>query len=123
MTASTALRHTLNVDRGVALLDAKLGRDVWLPRVNLGTLRVESCNSCVLCQATDTRWYGDAVQAIDVNIGDIHAAEGVTPSWTERHGFGISLTTFECDGYRDFPGLQAAWVERIAQLRDERVNT
>lgn len=37
MTASTALRHTLNVDRGVALLDAKLGRDVWLPRVNLGT--------------------------------------------------------------------------------------
>lgn len=121
MTAPANVQHALNVDRGVALLDARLGRDVWLPRVNLATVDVQSSDRCVACQATEHPWYGDAVTALGFNVTSTSVVddEGVNPSWTERHGFGISLATLERDGNRDFAGLQEAWVQRIRQLREE----
>jgi hypothetical protein len=119
VTAPPEVRHALSVDRGVALLDAKLGQDVWLPRVNLATLDVASSDSCVACQATGHRWYSDAVEALGLDLDEVRDEEGVKPSWTERHGFGISLATLERDGDRDFTGLQEAWVQRIRQLRGE----
>lgn len=119
MTAPTEVQHELNVDRGVALLDVKLGRDVWLPRLDAGRLDVASSDRCVACQATGERWYPDAVRVLGVNVA--WDDEGVVPTWTERHGFGISWGSVGEGMPRDFAGLQAAWVRRIRQLRGKEV--
>lgn len=118
MSAPTEVSHAFRVDSGVMLLDLKLGRDAWLPRVNLDRLEVSSSDNCVLCQATGIRWYGEAVKSLGIN--DITLDEwGVRPTWTEAHGFGISLETLDRVGHRDFAGLQAAWVAKITELRKE----
>jgi hypothetical protein len=117
VSAPTEPGHAFRVSNGVALLDLKLGRDVWLPRVNLDRLDVGSSTDCVLCQATDIRWYGDAVKSLGFVVEVTHDWAGVHPSWTEAHGFGISLETLDRVGHRDFAGLREAWVEKITELR------
>lgn len=116
MTAPTLVRHALNVDRGVAILDARLGRNVWLPRIDFATLKVESCDHCVVCQATGIPWYGDALDSIGLNLQVMYESWDSSASWTEAHGFGLAIVP---GGNRDFPGLQEAWVQRIRQLRGE----
>jgi hypothetical protein len=118
VSAPTRTSHAFQVDNGVALLDLTLGRDVWLSRVNLNRLDVASENDCVLCQATSHQWYGDAVRSLGINEITLDD-EGVRPSWTEAHGFGISLATLDEVGHRDFAGLQDAWVVKINELRAE----
>lgn len=117
MTA-TLNAHELQVDRGVALLDARLGRDVWLPRVDASTLDVGSPTNCVACQVTDSwsyyaalAWFGVGVGADD---GKRDRVEGM--NWTEAHGFGIENLPGRS---RDFAGLTTAWVNRVGQLRGE----
>lgn len=117
MSAPVEPSHAFRVGNGIALLDLKLGRDVWLPRINLDTLDVASSSDCVLCQATGTRWYGRAVESIGIPFEITHDDEGVRPMWTQAHGFGISLETLENTGHRDFDALQAEWVARITELR------
>lgn len=117
MSAPTEVTHAFRVESGVTLLDLKLDRDVWLPRVNLDTLDVASSVSCILCQATGISWYADAVDHLRIGDDIVRDWEGVRPEWTQAHGFGISLKTLEDTGRRDFSGLQAEWVRKITELR------
>jgi hypothetical protein len=119
VSAPTRTSHAFRVDNGVALLDLKLGRNVWLSRVDLATLEVSSSENCVLCQATGVHWYGVAVSSLGIVFEVTNDGEGVRPPWTEAHGFGISLATLDEVGHRDFAGLQDAWVAKINELRAE----
>lgn len=118
---ATRSRHARNVDHGVMLLDAQLGRDVWLPRVDLDTLDVASSDRCVACQATRTSWFGDAIRALGFDeLSTAFDKGGVRVNFTESHGFGISWSGVPSES-RDFAGLTATWVQRIRQLRGEEV--
>lgn len=124
MSAPAVSVHASNVDAGIALLDKALGRNVWLPRINLPSLDVASSDRCVACQATRVQWYPDAVRVLGLNLGalgteDVFDEHGVRSPWTERHGFGISWESVGEGMPRDFPGLQAEWVRRIELLRRE----
>lgn len=119
MTTLTPLRHEAAVERGVELLDAKLGRDVWLPRMNVARLDVGSVNYCVACQATDRHWYGRAFEELfpgHVNLDDVHEFEG-SPSRSEHYGFGLRARP-EVSAV-DFGNLTYTWVRKIKQLRGE----
>lgn len=112
-----AVDHEPAVDRGVALLDERLGRGVWLPRVNLDALSVGSCDRCVVCHATGIPHYGEALESIALNLDVIYASWDSSTSWTEEHGFGLSYARVPTGGSRDFAGLQAAWIRRVTELR------
>lgn len=106
--------HDENVDRGVAFLDEKLGRDVWLPRLNFATLDLGSCQRCVACQATGIGWYGSAIESLGITIEHMHREYNSAGSWTVAHGFGLQF------GHRaDWPGLTDAWRRRVTELRAE----
>jgi hypothetical protein len=118
VTAPT-LNHDVAVERGVELLDAKLGRDVWLPRIDIRRLDVGSLNRCVACQATDRHWYGEAFRELfpgAVVSDDVDEFEG-SPSRSEHYGFGILVRPSVDAG--DFSRLTLAWVRKIEQLRGE----
>jgi hypothetical protein len=121
MTAPTRTQHDANVDRGVAFLDDVLGRDVWLRRVNLDRLDVASITSCVACQVTGIRWYGDALAALGMSGEALYLYNGLSGlgsgSWSEDHGFGLRDTAGES---RKFQELNDAWQRRIRELRAER---
>lgn len=126
MTAPSEVRHALNVDRGVALLDARIGREVWLPRVDLDRLKVSSTDRCVACQACEVAAYADAFAVLFDGLSLASDDEPFTdaPSRTEHFGFGIwrDWTQVDASDNRDFPGLQAEWVRRVRQLRGEDVS-
>lgn len=113
--------HDANVDRGVALLDEKLGRDVWLPRLDLTTLSVGSTDRCPVAQATGTD-FGDGLVRLGVSEATERAPYAGSPSWTEHHGFGLyrdPLTFTGIPDTRDFDGLTQAWIRKVGELRAE----
>lgn len=113
------LKHERAVDRGVAFLDAKLGREVWLPRIDFTTLNVGSCDRCVACQAAGVPWYGEALEALGISLELMHATHESAGSWTEEHGFGLTYVNVAQGKMRDFDGLTDAWRRRVEQLRAE----
>lgn len=113
----TAASHAENVARGVAFLDARVGRDVWLPRIDLTTLNVRTSERCVVCQATGIPWYGSALDSLGVSLEIMHAEMGGLGSWTEAHGFGISLDRVQREDQRDWAGLTGEWHRRVTELR------
>jgi hypothetical protein len=106
--------HDENVDRGVAFLDEKLGRSVWLPRLNFATLDISTCDRCVMCQATGIKWYGSALDSLGVTLEIMHAEMGGMGSWTVAHGFGLMIY-----GQQDWSGLTETWRRRVTELRAE----
>jgi hypothetical protein len=115
----TPLYHEAAVERGVELLDAKLGRDTWLPRIDVNRLDVGSLHHCVACQATGHRWFGLAFQQLfpgAVSRDDVHEFEG-SPSRSEHYGFGLRARV----GVNsvDFANLTYTWIRKIEQLRGE----
>lgn len=118
MTAPT-LNHDIAVERGVELLDSQLGRDVWLPRIDILRLDVGSLNCCVACQATDRHQYAEAFRKLFPGAAasdDLAEFEG-SPSRSEHFGFGILVRPGVDAG--DFSRLTLAWVRKIKQLRGE----
>lgn len=111
--------HDANVSRGIEFLDATLGRHVWLPRVDFATLDVRTSERCLACQATGVDWYGDAVESLGVSLQVMQETWGGVGSWTEAHGFGISLDRVERSEDRDFDGLTETWRRRVNLLRAE----
>lgn len=110
-------RDEAAVERGVAFLDRRFGRDVWLSRVDPDTLNVRLQLDCVLAQVTG-RTYVEALDVAGVPSGDSSFRR---VAWTDRHGFSADLasdadTRESCDRYAS---LTAAWVARISELRAE----
>lgn len=118
MTAPT-LNHEAAVERGVELLDAKLGRRVWLPRIDVDRLDVGSLNYCVACQATGKHWYNQAFELLFPEYdsqNDVNEFEG-SPSRSEYYGFGLLARPGVSSV--DFRNLSYTWVRKIEQLRGE----
>lgn len=46
------------IDRGVAFLDKKFGRDQWLKKMNESRLRLDNGNMCVTGQLYEDHWHG-----------------------------------------------------------------
>jgi hypothetical protein len=87
--------HAEAVDRGVEFLDRKLGRDVWLPRVNLETLDVATGNDCALAQATGVD-YSRALRRLNAD----HCST--------RYGFSTP---------HSYQRLTRTWIRKIKELR------
>lgn len=99
------------VDSGATFLDAKLGRDFWLPRVDVATLDVWSTSDCVVCQVTGMT-YRDGVQVLGApgNYGSFTRAK-----WADAHGFSDDIG--DEFGFHRYTELTAAWVAKVNALR------
>jgi hypothetical protein len=100
------------VQRGVALLDERLGRKFWLARINVAELNVASARDCVACQVTGLR-FGDAIDVLGAPITPY--PRGV---WSDRHGFSLDLAALTDE--RSYATLTEAWVRKVTELRAEQ---
>lgn len=99
------------ISRGITLLDARLGRDVWLPRVDPITLDAGSVHRCPVAQATESRYLtGLRVLGLDTTLR-IYAQP---TDDCVRHGFNVAANA---DGAHIYDELTAAWRERITALK------
>lgn len=92
----------LAVQRGIEFLDRRLGRDVWLSRIDLNTLNVASPFACVVAQVTGT-FYGSGLGLLlrpNEHVGD----------FTYNHGF----VATDPVSYRL---LTEEWIIRVNELR------
>jgi hypothetical protein len=97
--------YASRVKRGVAFLDRKVGRDVWLDRVTAYSLDVQSDHWCPLAQSTDTSYWA---ATREFNL----PTEGILALRTARLGF--------LDAPHDYSdGLTREWRDAILQLRAE----
>ena len=90
------------VERGAALLDRE--RPGWQEDVDPFTLRIESCERCVLGQL-----YGDYTAGFSALTGP----ETQVPGWRQMHGFAINRGETEIA----FWVLTDAWIAAIAARR------
>lgn len=91
------------VKRGIKFLDKRVGRDVWLPRVNVDHVDVQCDVNCPLAQATSES-YWHATERLGLPV------DGLAAVWTVRLGF---LT-----GPRDFStGLTDEWRRQVRALQ------
>lgn len=104
-SAKSRVRFAPNVDRGVAFLDERLGRDMWLDRIDPETLDVSLVYSCVVCQVTGLN-FSNGLRALRGS----HDTD-----WSVQCGF----MTRSCgiDGYH---ALTIAWLAKVQELRAER---
>lgn len=97
------------VDAGVALLDRKLGRDVWLDRIDLTTLKVWSVRgSCVASQACGGVEFPTALRRLQVAKWD---REDIARGFNARAGL---------VGVVELIQLHFLWKRTIRRLRAER---
>lgn len=97
------------VNRGVELLDRKLGRDVWLDRVDLDALKLwDGSGSCVASQACGGVRYRHALARLGVDWFD-----------QARYGFNSYGLIF-VDGAIKVLILQWRWKRTIERLRAGR---
>lgn len=90
------------INKGVALLDQKLARWVWLPRIDLATLDLNNGSRCLLAQAVQGTYYcSDAARVVDDYPGSVFGFD----TW---------------DGV-DGPTLTEAWVQTIQELRGTNI--
>lgn len=103
------------VANGVAFLDERYGRDVWLRRVDLESLDVRSQLDCVLAQVTGHTF----TTALDV-VGAPSGGSFTRTRWSDAHGFSRDImgenNWDSCARYRQ---LTAAWASKITELRAE----
>jgi hypothetical protein len=117
-------QHTHNVNRGVELLDQKLGPD-WVHLIDLESLDLASSCRCVVGQLFDPD--GALLQKIDLNehMLTVDPEEngqytvgldylGIYAGYGEDEAYGFQLG----DGY--WYDLTEAWRIKIAQLRADR---
>jgi hypothetical protein len=112
-------RHdfTAEIEAGVALLDAKLSRETWLPRVNLSTLNLAYEMTCMAAQAVGCDFV-DACAYLGMphSTNDWHEVY----QWADDRGFAVSDDL--CDKYGDvvvYGQLTDQWKTKIEQLRAE----
>jgi hypothetical protein len=97
--------YASRVRRGVAFLDRKVGRDVWLDRVTAYEVNVDSAEWCPLAQATDTSFWA-AADRFNLPI------DGILTVCTARLGF--------LNAPHDYSdGLTREWRDAILRLRAE----
>lgn len=97
-----AASHEVNVDAGVAFLDAKFGREFWLERIKLGTLDVASPWDCVVCQVTGLN-FEEGMRLLGADPWHLGGQQCAF-----NHGFVGS----------DYVGLTHAWRQRVRALRN-----
>lgn len=102
------------IEQGVALLDDRLGRDVWLKRMNLDELDMGSYLDCTIAQVTG-KPYSDGLR--DVGLYEF---DGGAP--TIAHGFEIVETIGHPADERNarYRELTEAWRGAITALRAAR---
>lgn len=99
------------VANGIAFLDERYGRDVWLSRVNLSTLDVADGWNCVAAQVEGRDYY----EAVERMMGSNHRADQFYPFANER-GFSVPDVRGTIDGYERLTKL---WKDAIYRLRAE----
>lgn len=95
------------IRNGLELLDAKLGRDTWIARVNPKTIHMSSCANCIAAQATGESY------AKALNILGIVSDEDLTDLRENFFSFPDGVAELETHyGFEVIRGLNAP-VERI----------
>jgi hypothetical protein len=111
---------TAEIEAGVELLDATLGRGTWIHDVNLGALDLGNEDLCLVAQLARST-YSEGVVRLggpDVNRDDVNLYEPY--EWGERYGFAVPEEL--CNrhgGFRLYAQLTDQWVAKIGQLRAE----
>lgn len=109
---------TAEIEAGVALLDAKLGRETWLPRVDVQKLALNDEDLCVCAQATQVPYFrgtgllGNPNPEWDLNWGDKYGFcmdNDVVSNALDRHVGESEL----------YGQLTDQWKTKIEQLRAE----
>jgi hypothetical protein len=113
-------RHdfTAEIEAGVALLDATLGREAWIRDVNLGVLDLGNADLCLVAQLTYSSYEEGVVRfgGPDATYDDVDEWEPYV--WGTRYGFAVPDEL--CDqygGFRLYAQLTDQWVAKIGQLR------
>jgi len=105
------------INAGVAYLDAHVGRDVWLPRVNLDTLQLWQEDTCVVAQVTRQPYY--------LGVGELGgpAYDGVFYAeifeWGIPFGFYVDENLYVNGAGESvlYDQLTAQWKRKIEELR------
>ena len=104
-------RPSTRARRGAKLLDRK--RPGWHKKINLETLRMQSCYSCILGQL-----YGFYFSGLEPILGRIKSYEKRTQK-EHRHGF---ILTSSDQGYKtyneEYEALAEAWKAEILWRRE-----
>jgi len=100
--------YEVEIQNGLDLLDEKLGRDVWIPRVDAAQIRMTNPFACVAAQAVGTN-YGDAMIALGASHFD-----------PVKYGFELlhdPSTTLITAIIANWTTLEREWQDTIAAMK------
>lgn len=111
---------TAEIEAGVALLNAKLGRATWIRDVNLATLDLAGEEWCLVAQVTRSSYCEGVARLGGPNYNDLAVSAYAPYEWGEPYGFAVPETL--CDrygGFQVYAQLTNQWVRKIGRLRAE----
>lgn len=111
--------YEVEIRNGLELLDAKLGRDAWLPRVDEKTIVMSDCFSCVAAQAVGAG-YIDSMRELGVHPPEGESTLTIDAYETEcRYGFEIWRGMIDTPGslVKKYEILTREWRDTITAMK------
>lgn len=111
---------TAEIEAGVALLDAKLGRATWIRSVYFGTLDLGNEELCLVAQVTCSSYCEGVARLGGPDYNDLAVSAYAPYEWGEPYGFAVPETLCsQHGGFQVYAQLTNQWVRKIGQLRAE----
>lgn len=111
---------TAEIEAGVALLDAKLGRATWIRNVNLATLDLANEELCLVAQLACSSYCAGVVQLGGPDYVNLAVSAYAPYEWGEPYGFAVpEKLCGQHGGFFLYAQLTDQWVAKIGQLRAE----
>jgi hypothetical protein len=105
------------VASGVEFLDQRLGREFWLPRIDVETLDVSSQLSCVVCQLTGRSFWPGVTLLGGPGDDDPYTRL----DWAVARGFALHAPR---DGsLTNYGPLTVTWRTRVLELRRQAADS
>lgn len=111
---------TAEIEAGVALLDAKLGRATWIRSVYFGTLDLGNEELCLVAQVTCSSYCEGVARLGGPDYNDLAVSAYAPYEWGEAYGFAVPEELCnQHGGFFLYAQLTDQWVRKIGQLRAE----
>lgn len=120
-TEDVVVKSGVDVDQivanGVRFLDQRLGRELWLPRIDIETLDVASQLGCVVCQVTGRSFWPGVTLLGGPGDDDPYARL----DWAVARGFALRAPG---DGtLANYGPLTVTWRTRVLELRRQAADS